>query len=80
MSTAAALWDDYMGLRRNVRRLGQVAAIQYRRWAEHDCVCPYAPDEDDEDDVGCPECERLLFLATVYGAAHGTVTGQMIWQ
>ncbi len=64
----------YEELRARVKRLGQVAAVQFAQWREHDCTCPrHNPDR-------CRECFRLLMFASVYDWAHKTMTGEMTWK
>jgi hypothetical protein len=60
-------------LQARIRRLGQVAAIQQAQWRNHDTTCRrHNPDR-------CRECFRLLMIASVYGWAHQTMTGNMLW-
>ena len=72
--TPAELVADYRRLRRNLRRLGQVEAVAYRRYELHAAQCEY------DDPWRCPECMRRLVRAQATAAAHMTITGEMVWR
>jgi hypothetical protein len=80
---AASLVADYLRARKNIARLGQIAALAERRFANHVFACPECATtvkiEGDSDNL-CDEGHYLLVVARVYAQAHDTMTGRMIWQ
>ncbi len=76
------LWADYMRLRKNLRRLAQVAALAERRWLEHEQACTSCRLElDAENDAPiCCEGLALWTTATCYRCAVDTIKGAMTWQ
>jgi len=78
--TPTELLADYAGLRRNLRRLGQVAAAAARRWAEHEARCELcATDENNTGDL-CAEGLALFTRAEAFTHALLTLKGRMVWQ
>jgi hypothetical protein len=78
-----ALWADYAGLRKNLRRLAQVAALAARRWEEHEQACTMCRLELDTEDGAeyvCAEGVALYMAATAYRCAVDTIKGAMTWE
>jgi hypothetical protein len=79
--TPAELLTDYRGLRANLKRIAQVAAVAERRWHEHEQACTLCRLELDGEDDGpvCAEGLGLYSLAVAYECAVLTIRGAMSW-
>jgi len=73
MTDGSALWADYWALRKNLRRLCQVADIRYKRHYLHAERCAACQDEDGD---GCREGLQLYSYALGFDVAVAILKGE----